>query len=332
MIIKNRKDFETYILQSLGEPVIKVNLAKEQVQNAIDDAVITFQQYHHEGAIRCYLKQIITPSILRVKENFDPKDFDGGKIEGLESKTSADLVSYHPEGRNISKDKILYIQQIKGNGFKAGEKICLNGDNKKTLTLLSDPKKFFEIGIIDDHRIKVPDWIIGVTDIIQYGQDSSSENLFDLQYQIRLNDFLAYDTFHTGDLAYFEQAMEHIDLLNFELNPKIYFQFSQYEGYLYPTVRWGFDFEVGQYMIIECIRALDPSKASMIWNDPWLKKYAVALAKKQWGTNLSKFNNIQLPGGISYSGAEILSQANQEIDKLDEQLLNFFPVSTFRMA
>lgn len=327
MIIRGREDFEKYILQSLGEPVIQVNVSHEQLENCIDDALSMFHQYNHEGSIRCILKQIITPSVLRLSKNYDLKNLSG-TIIGVTSNATADLVFDGIDDRGKNTNGVIYCQKVVGK-FQAGEVIEVG--NKK-FVLSNNTDNFFEEGIIDSHKIKVPDWILGVTRILPYGQMSSANNLFDLQYQIRLNDFTAYDTFHTGDIVYFESVMEHIDLINFELNAKPQYSFNQYEGYLYPLVNWGFDFGVGQYMVIECVRMIDPKQSPRVWNDVWLKKYAVALTKKQWGMNLSKFQNMQLPGGVTFNGSEMYQQAQADIDKLEEQLLNLFPTQAFRMG
>lgn len=327
MIIRGREDFEKYILQSLGEPVIQVNVSHEQLGNCIDDALSMFHQYNHEGSIRCILKQIITPSILRLSKNYDLKNLSG-TIRGITSNATADLVYDGIDDRGKNTNGVIYCQKVVGK-FQAGEVIEVGKDK---FVLSNNPDNFFEEGIIDSHKIKVPDWILGVTRILPYGQMSSANNLFDLQYQIRLNDFTAYDTFHTGDIVYFESVMEHIDLINFELNAKPQYTFNQYEGYLYPLVNWGLDFGVGQYMVIECVRMIDPKNSPRVWNDVWLKKYAVALTKKQWGMNLSKFQNMQLPGGVTFNGSEMYQQAQADIDKLEEQLLNLFPTQAFRMG
>lgn len=327
MIIKSREDFGKYILQTLGEPVIQVNISAEQLDNVIDDALSMFHQFHYEGSIRCILKQIITPSILRLAETLDHNDCKG-TVKGITSNATTELVTYNIEGRNKSGNGVLYCQNTKGT-FICGETVEING---KKVKLSNNPNNFWEEGIIDSHKIKVPDWIIGVQRILPYGQQSSANNLFDLQYQIRLNDFLAYDTFHTGDIIYYESAMQHIDMINYELNAKPGFEFNQYGGYLYPLVNWGFDFVCGQYMIIECIRLIDPTQSPRMFNDVWLKRYSVALAKKQWGMNLSKFQNMQLPGGVTFNGSELMQQAQTELDKLEEQLLTLVPTQAFRVG
>jgi hypothetical protein len=66
---------------------------------------------------------------------------------------------------------------------------------------------------------------------------------------------------------------------------------------------------------------------SDVWNDRFLKKYATALIKLQWGNNLSKFAGIQMPGGVTLDGVRIMTEAREEIEKLEEemQIINVLP-------
>jgi len=77
---------------------------------------------------------------------------------------------------------------------------------------------------------------------------------------------------------------------------------------------------VDDFIIIECYRKLDPDSYTDIYNDMYLKRYATALIKKQWGSNLSKFNGVQMLGGVTMNGADIYSQAIEEIQRLEEQI------------
>jgi hypothetical protein len=74
-----------------------------------------------------------------------------------------------------------------------------------------------------------------------------------------------------------------------------------------------------EYLIIECYRKLDPSDFTDIYNDMWLKRYATALVKYQWGENLSKFQGIPLPGGVTLDGSQMKQEAQEEIQRLEEE-------------
>lgn len=319
MIIKNRSDFEKYILESLGAPVIKINITQQQLENVIDDSINYFVNYHYEGCVRMFLQQIITPSIVRVTDNkLNADGISGCKITGLTSGATSYVCGKFPgDHRTDSINGTIYCERTTGE-FLPGEQIDING---KQYTVINSPKAF-QKGIIDEQKIKMPDWIIGVVNIVPSSQALSSQNLFDLQYQLRLNDFNATQL-TTQSLIYFEQAMEHIDLLNYELTAKPNFEFNQYDGYLYPHTNWNYDFCVGDYMLIECYRTVDIDGAGKFFNQIWLKRYAVALAKKQWASNLRKYSNVQLPGGVTFNSDQMYQEAITEIEKLENELQGF---------
>jgi len=59
---------------------------------------------------------------------------------------------------------------------------------------------------------------------------------------------------------------------------------------------------------------------SDVWDDRFLKQYATALIKYQWGTNLSKFAGVQMPGGVTLDGPRIMAEAQVEIDKIETEM------------
>ena len=71
--------------------------------------------------------------------------------------------------------------------------------------------------------------------------------------------------------------------------------------------------------------------ASDVWNDRFLKAYATQKIKYQWGSNLSKFAGVQLPGGVTLDGPRIMEEAKAELDKLEEEMhsLNVLPSEMF---
>ena len=79
-----------------------------------------------------------------------------------------------------------------------------------------------------------------------------------------------------------------------------------------------------EYLIIEAYKIVDPNEYTKVYNDRWLKKYATALIKRQWGTNMKKFGGIQLPGGVTLQGQQIYEEALAEIDKIEEMIQSMF--------
>ena len=80
------------------------------------------------------------------------------------------------------------------------------------------------------------------------------------------------------------------------------------------------DVEVDDFLIIEAYRKLDPSQYTDIFNDIYLKRYTTALIKRQWGANLSKFEGVQMLGGVTLNGAKLFEEAQADIEKLEEQI------------
>jgi hypothetical protein len=114
---------------------------------------------------------------------------------------------------------------------------------------------------------------------------------------------------------------QHISMIESKLNGLPQVNFSQYEGKLY--IHGEFETQdviVGQYIIVEATQLVDPATNTSVYNDKWLKQYTTALIKQQWGQNLSKFEGMQLPGGVTMNGMVILEAANAEVLKLEEDL------------
>ena len=114
--------------------------------------------------------------------------------------------------------------------------------------------------------------------------------------------------------------MQHIDYLSHILTGEVPIRFNQHQNRLYLDMDWTNDVNADDFIIIECYRKLDPTSYTDIYDDIYLKRYATALIKKQWGANLSKFNGVQMLGGVTMNGADIFSQAQEEIQRLEEQI------------
>ena len=82
---------------------------------------------------------------------------------------------------------------------------------------------------------------------------------------------------------------------------------------------WGTDISAGEYLVIECWRKLNPAVWTDIYDDFFLKKYATALVKKQWGQNLIKFEGVTMLGGVTMNGEMMFSQAQEELIRLEEE-------------
>lgn len=149
---------------------------------------------------------------------------------------------------------------------------------------------------------------------------SVSRNFFDIKYQMMLNDFADMSNF-IGDLAYYEQMQQYLSLLDMKLTGTPQVQFSRVRNRLY--IHGDFvdgDIQVGDYLVAEVYEYNDPDSYTNVWNDNWLKEYATALIKRQWGQNLIKFEGMQLPGGVTLNGRQIYEDANADITRLRETI------------
>ena len=298
-----RAEFKTYCLRRLGFPVIEINVDDDQVDDRIDDALAFFNDYHYDGTEKIFMKHRIT-----------------------------------------QED-------------------------------------------IDRRWIHCPDAVTFVTNVFPFDDSNSSINMFDLRYQLRLHDL--YDFTSVSYVSY-EMTMQHIQTLNLLFSGKPQFRFNRHQNKLFLDIDWSSDREVGEYVIVECYRQLQPDSVTLtgtvtctntsntvtgtatvfdreilendvlviggeekqvrhilspteltlyspvssnktavslvktglsdVWNDRFLKKYATAKIKYQWGSNLSKFAGIQMPGGVTLDGVRIMQEAEAEIEKIEEEM------------
>ena len=122
------------------------------------------------------------------------------------------------------------------------------------------------------------------------------------------------------ELLTYELTQSHLQLVNDMITGRVPIRFNRHQNRLFLDIDWEESLEVDEYLIVEVYRVLDPDTYTDVWNDRWLKRYATALIKKQWGENLSKYEGIQMPGGMTFSGTRILDEANQEITQLEEEM------------
>ena len=300
-----RQEFTDYCLRKLGWPVLQINVDDDQVNDRIDEALQFWYDYHYDGTEKMFLKHRITQ-----------QDIDRGWI------------------------------------------YC-------------------------------PDSVIFVTGVFPFDESNSSINMFDLRYQLRLHDL--YDFTSVSYVSY-EITMQHIRTLNMLFSGTPQFRFHRHQNKLHLDIDWTRDLDVGQYVVAECYRRLQPESITItgtvagnttsntiigtgtifdqelvekdfiqidgtakqikkiispteiildgphssntsgitvtkegntdVWNDRFLKKYATAKIKQQWGSNLKKFEGIQMPGGVTLNGQKIYDEAVEEIEKLEEELIS----------
>lgn len=237
-----REELKDYCLRQLGAPVLEINVADEQIEDCIDDAIQYYHDYHFDGTEKVFLAHQVT---------------------------DADVTNRY---------------------------------------------------------IDIPESVIGVINIFDIGDSFSTNNLFNIRYQIALNDLFA---FNYGPFAPYYMALQNVALAEELFVGRQSLRFNRHTNRLYIDMAWGEKVVVGEHIIVEGYSALDPETYSDVYNDRWLKRYATSLIKKQWGTNLKKFEGLQMPGGITFNGQKIWDEATDEITQLESEMINSYslPVS-----
>lgn len=230
-----RDELIDYCLRSLGHPVIEINVADEQIEDRVDEALQWFRENHPDGSKRFYIQHQLT--------------------------------------QNEIDDGYIYFDQD----------------------------------------------LLTVVRMFPINQASQSTNFFDIKYQMMLNDVLDLNNY-AGDIAYYEQMQQHLSLLDMKLTGQPQITFDRQDDRINFYLTKG-NMTAGQYVIFEVYGVRDPNEGSnsdynSLWNHKFLKSYTTSLIKKQWGVNMSKFEGMQLPGGVTISGRQIIEDANQEIEQI----------------
>lgn len=173
---------------------------------------------------------------------------------------------------------------------------------------------------IANRYVTLPDNIIGAVGVFPIGSSLSTNNLFNIRYQIALNDL--YDLTATTMVPYY-MAMQHIQLLEQLLVGQQPVRYDRRTNKLYIDMDWA-KVQPGDYIVVEAYQVVDPEVYTKVWSDRWLLKYGTQLIKQQWGENLIKFTGVSLPGGMQFNGEKIYNDATNEIQKMEDEMLKGF--------
>lgn len=192
-------------------------------------------------------------------------------------------------------------------------------------------KTYYKHQVTDQDKINryitLPENIMGAVKIFPIGSGTNTNNLFNIRYQIALNDLY---TLTSVSMVPYYMAMQHIRVLEELLVGQQPIRFSRHRNTLYIDMDWD-KIDTGQWLIVEAYDVIDPEVYTDVWKDRWLLQYCTALIKRQWGTNLKKFEGMTLPNGITYSGQKMYDEAIAEITKLEEEMITTYslPASDF---
>ena len=258
----SREGLIDYAKRQLGFPVLEINVADEQFQDLLDDAIQIYQERHYDGIARMYLKYKITQD-----------DIDRGQARGGDSTL---------------------------------------GITTTTTTSTVGLSTTFNIEE-NNNYIQMPPSVIGVNQIFKVRSDTVYDGLFNIRYQLFLNDLYAFGSI---DLLQYSMVQTKLEDITFLLNPNVRYRFNIRQERLYIDVDWAAAVNVDDYFVIDCFRILDPDDFTKVYNDQFLKRYFNALCKRQWGQNLIKFQGVQLPGGIQLNGRQIYDDGERELAEI----------------
>jgi len=276
----SRSELITYCKRQLGAPVLEINVADEQVEDLLDDAVQYFQERHFDGVYPAFLKYKLTED-----------DIKRGRSRG-----------------NNDTDNV--------------------GITTTTATATIDGGTTSFSWTETSNYLQVPPEVIGVTKIFHFdGTNSMSSGMFSIKYQMFLN-----DVYYWGAMEMLTYAMTktYLEDINFLLTTQKQIRFNQRQDRLYMDIDWSNVVE-GDYIIMDCYRAMNPNDYGRVWNDSFLKKYLTALIKKQWGQNLMKFQGVKLPGGVELNGRQIYDDAEKDLEVIREIMSNTYELPPLDM-
>lgn len=265
-----RQELINYCKRKLGYPVLEINVADEQIEDLVDDAVQYFQERHFDGVEQMYLKYIITQDDIN---------------RGRASTTGSAGITTTSATSSI-----------------VGVAVTFNY-------------------VENSNYIQIPPAVIGINKIFKIGGNNTiSQSMFNVQYQLMLNDVYYFNSI---ELLSYTMVKRYLEDISFLLTPEKNIRFNQRQDRLYLDMDWG-ALSVGQYIIIDCYRVLNPNDYPRVWNDSFLKPYLTSLIKKQWGQNLIKFRGVKLPGGVELNGREIYEDAINELEDIKKRMMNEF--------
>jgi|TARA_R110000851_G_scaffold49490_6_gene119122 hypothetical protein len=181
---------------------------------------------------------------------------------------------------------------------------------------------------LDNQYIDIPNSVIGIVNIFDIGDATSTNNLFNIRYQIALNDLYDLSRY---DLVPFYMNFMNIRMIEEILVGKQPIRYNRHVNKLHIDMDWE-KLNVGDFIVAHVYKKLDGDTYSDLWGDRWLAEYTTCLIKYQWGSNLSKFTGMQLPGGVQFNGADILSQAQMEKDKLEQEMISAYSLPVHDMT
>ena len=169
---------------------------------------------------------------------------------------------------------------------------------------------------------------IGIINLFDIGDATSTNNLFNIRYQIALNDLYDLSRY---DLVPFYMNFQNIRFIEEILVGRQPLRYNRHVNKLHIDMDWE-KLNVGDFIVAHVYNKVNPDTYTDVWADRWLIRYTTCLFKETWGQNLSKFTGMQLPGGVQFNGQEIFSQAQQEKTQLEQEMISAYSLPVHDMT
>lgn len=298
-----------HCLRALGYPVIEINVDDDQVEDRVDEALQFYQHYHSDAVEKVYLKHKVTNSEIEFTAASNGTFVKGEIITGGTSGAKSVIESV------TSTTKIRYNALTDFSKVFAVGDVVTGGTSGATGTIKASG---ITIGDIENGYITTPELVQDVLDVFPIEEATTSTNMFDIKYQMHLNDI--YSLGFLGSLSEYVMTQQWLSLLDMVIDDSTkHLSFDKHKDQLRIDMDWNKEVDRDDYLIVECNRVIDPDTYTEVYNDYFLKRYCTALIKRQWGTNLLKFEGMVMPGGVTFNGRQLFDDANEEILKLEEE-------------
>lgn len=148
--------------------------------------------------------------------------------------------------------------------------------------------------------------------------------MFNVEYQFMLNNL---HEISNGGISNLVMSLSNLRFMEDVLKGWTPISFNRHTDKLYIHTDWD-KFTVGNYIVAVGYKRLDVDTYIDIWGDRWLQNYAAAKIQENWGRNLTKFEGMQLPGGVTFNGQQILSDAQNDILRLEDEMIKSYSIPT----
>ena len=176
--------------------------------------------------------------------------------------------------------------------------------------------------------ITLPENIIGAVRIFPIGDPAvGQQDLFNIRYQIALNDLY---TLTSVSMVPYYMVMQHMALIADVIVGQQPIRYNRHTNKLYVDMDWE-KMTTGDFLLVEAYEVINPDTYTDAWGDRWLQEYCTQKIKYQWGTNLTKFTGLQLPGGVQFNGTKIQDDALQAIEKLEQEMISSYSLPVMDM-